>query len=1076
MKYYADLHIHSHFSLATSKQLCPEYLEQWAYLKGLRVIGTGDFTHPGWLKELKSKFTPAEPGLFKLKDDYRKENFLSRELFGQSEVRFILSAEISNIYKRDGKTRKVHNIILVPDLETAEKIQSAIINKGGNIRSDGRPILGMDSRDLLDLCLNASPDIIFIPAHIWTPWFSALGSKSGFDDLDQCYGSLVSHIHAVETGLSSDAPMNWACSFLDKFTLVSNSDAHSPEKLGRNANIFDTDLSYYAIKQALASGDPKACRGTVHLFPQEGKYFNDGHRKCGICWDPLLTLKNREICPVCGKKVVVGVLNRVAQLSDRKDVLSRPGRLPFYSIIPLPEIIADIEGVSSSSKKVSGIYKNLLQKFGPELNILIDSDPKELRIGEYPLLGEAVERMRNRKVIIKEGCDGEYGKISIFTQEEINSLRSPSHLFGSDTAAGSLPSRPLLSFDLQEYQDQRKLSDLDCDCEKGNCSTENITDTCAIIPPHLYGLNFLQRQAADHFEGPCLVLAGPGTGKTRTLTARIAELVLTKKIPSENIYAITFTNKAAGEIRQRLEKILSCRNKDLQLNVLTFHSLGLSILREYHCDFGRKMGFNIISENDRKFILNHYLRASVRETEELLKIIYDQKFGRCEPEKDDIVERYEIIMKELNLFDYEDLIRLPLVLLNSNEHARNELRKKCRFLLIDEYQDIDTLQYQFIRALMPDSNSNIYSIGDPNQSIYGFRGSDPGFIDDFRKDYPHAKVIRLQESYRCSDKILKASSDIIKAHADPLKGLHEGIHIKIISQSTDKSEAEYVARTIEKMVGGVRFFSMDSNISGGEQFEGITSLSDFAVLCRTRSLMQYIEKAFHDHAIPYRTYTANKFFDEEPVSILLDCLKFINDTTNVYVEEKLKAKNILPLLYESGLMQAKKQVPSEIVPRVWKLLNSFKEIDMKIETTEKFNALLPQFGTLEALLDYADLGSDPDAVTTGAEHVNVLTIHAAKGLEFESVFVIGCEDGLLPFIRNNETCDLDEERRLLYVAMTRAKKYLFLTHAQKRLKHGKMHVSQVSPFLKDIQKELIKREKENYVRRADPEKQQMKLF
>ncbi|MCD4694768.1 MAG: endonuclease Q family protein, partial [Bacteroidales bacterium] len=285
MKFIGDFHIHSHFSIATSKELQPEYLDYWARKKGIKVVGTGDFTHPGWTKELKEKLEPAEEGLFKVKTEFKK-----RIPFPvKGDVRFLLTAEISNIYKKNGKVRKVHNVVFAPSFEVVEKIQGKLSALGFNITSDGRPILGLDSRDLLNICLDASEDIFFVPAHIWTPWFSALGSKSGFDSIDECYDDLSEYIYAVETGLSTDPPMNWMVSPLDKYTLISNSDAHSPEKLGRNANLFDTEISYPSIIGAMKTGDPKKFLGTIDFFPQEGKYHYDGHRKCGIRWSPLET-------------------------------------------------------------------------------------------------------------------------------------------------------------------------------------------------------------------------------------------------------------------------------------------------------------------------------------------------------------------------------------------------------------------------------------------------------------------------------------------------------------------------------------------------------------------------------------------------------------------------------------------------------------------------------------------------------------------------------------------------------------------------------------------------------------------
>jgi DNA helicase II / ATP-dependent DNA helicase PcrA len=347
MQIIGDFHIHSKYSIATSKNLTPEWLDYWARVKGITIIATGDFTHPQWVKELKEKLEPAEQGLFRLKDKYR----ISADWVNNNIVRFLLTAEISNIYKKNGKTRKVHNIVWSPDFETVDKIQKDFTNRNFNISSDGRPIIGFDSELLLDTCLNINPDIFLVPAHIWTPWFSALGSKSGFDSIQECYGNLHKNIYAVETGLSSDVPMNWMVSSLDDYALLSNSDAHSPEKIGRNANIFNCELSYNAITSALKSKNPQQFIGTIDMFPQEGKYHFAGHRKCDVIADPTKTLEYNFTCPQCGNPLVLGVLNRIAQLSDREDITTQTHRSQLQYCIPLKEILSEIMKLGEASKK-----------------------------------------------------------------------------------------------------------------------------------------------------------------------------------------------------------------------------------------------------------------------------------------------------------------------------------------------------------------------------------------------------------------------------------------------------------------------------------------------------------------------------------------------------------------------------------------------------------------------------------------------------------------------------------------------------------------------------------------------------
>lgn len=441
MQFIGDFHIHSHFSIATSKQLVPEHLDHWAGIKGIRVIGTGDFTHPGWLSELRGKIEPAESGLFRLKKEYRtaKPEPPGRP---EREIRFLLTAEISSIYKKKGKVRKVHNVIFAPDFETVEKIARRL-GQIGNITSDGRPILGLDSHDLLEIALNASPDVLFVPAHIWTPWFSALGDKSGFDSIEECFDDLAGHIHVVETGLSSDPPMNWLCSSLDRYTLISNSDAHSPDKLGRNANWFDTDLSYAHITNALKTANPGNALGTIDLYPQEGKYHYDGHRKCGVCWHPSETLRNEGICPVCGKKVTIGVLNRVMQLADREKSTQHAKRLPCRHIIPLREILSEMLRCGAAGKKVGRAYDDLIRKAGSEFDILLHLPVDEVRKLGDETLGEAIRRMRAGEVIITEGYDGEYGNIRVFAEHERDRFSAQASLFDTAVAEKRVPCKPL---------------------------------------------------------------------------------------------------------------------------------------------------------------------------------------------------------------------------------------------------------------------------------------------------------------------------------------------------------------------------------------------------------------------------------------------------------------------------------------------------------------------------------------------------------------------------------------------------------------------------------------------------------
>ncbi|MBN1870086.1 MAG: hypothetical protein JW847_05885 [Candidatus Omnitrophica bacterium] len=418
MKFYADLHLHSHFSRATSANLDLEHLWLWAQLKGIRVIGTADFTHPGWMKELKEKLKPAEEGLFTLKEEYTKEVKRGLPPSCKAEVRFMLTSEISNIYKRHEKVRKVHNIVFAPHFQAAEQIRSKL-DAIGNLSADGRPILGLDSRDLLEIALESDPLSYLIPAHIWTPWFSMLGSKGGFDSVEECFGDLTEHIFALETGLSSDPPMNWRLGQLDDYVLVSNGDAHSPQKLGREATIFDTELSYPAMYKALSDPDNnKGLLGTVEFFPEEGKYHYDGHRVCQIRLSPEQTMANKGLCPACGKPVTVGVMARVQELADQRQGRKPPRWRPYCNLIPLPEIIAEAEETGPNSKTVNTLFFQMLHKLGHEMFILSDAPIDTIQKAGNALIAEGVRRVRAGEVSIAAGYDGEFGTISLFTSAE----------------------------------------------------------------------------------------------------------------------------------------------------------------------------------------------------------------------------------------------------------------------------------------------------------------------------------------------------------------------------------------------------------------------------------------------------------------------------------------------------------------------------------------------------------------------------------------------------------------------------------------------------------------------------------
>lgn len=399
MRIIADLHIHSSYSRATSQDMNLETLSRWAALKGIALLGTGDFTHPGHFASIEEMLAPAERGLFALKGS-------------KAPGRFMLTAEVSNIFKQGGRTRKVHSLIFAPSLEAARKMNAAFARRG-NIASDGRPIFGFTATELLKMVLDASPEAMLVPAHAWTPWFSIFGSKSGFDSIEECFGEYARHIHAIETGLSSNPGMNRRVSALDRVALLSNSDAHSPSKLGREANVFDCGLDYHEIMEAIKTRDPKKFLYTIEFYPEEGKYHSDGHRACGVRLSPSETRKLSGLCPECGKALTVGVLSRVEDLSDRPEGSASPSAIPGRDLVPLQEIVAACLGAGTGTVKVEREYMRLLS-MRPEFDYLLEMCEEEIAEAGGPSLASAIMKVRGGDITVTPGFDGEFGKISIF--------------------------------------------------------------------------------------------------------------------------------------------------------------------------------------------------------------------------------------------------------------------------------------------------------------------------------------------------------------------------------------------------------------------------------------------------------------------------------------------------------------------------------------------------------------------------------------------------------------------------------------------------------------------------------------
>lgn len=416
MKIIADLHIHSKYSRATSKDMEVQTLSRWAEMKGINLLGTGDFTHPIYFSELKRELEEAEEGLYKP----RGKN---------TPVRFMLTAEVSNIFTQDGMGRRIHSIILSPSFETAERINKTL-SKKGDLLADGRPTFTFPVKDLLKMLLEIDERCMLIPAHAWTPWFSIFGSNSGFNSIEEAFGDLSKFIYAIETGLSSDPPMNWRLSALDKITLVSNSDAHSPSRIGRECNLFDCELSYTAITDAIKKKDKKRFLCTIEFFPEEGKYHYDGHRACNVSLNPKETIKLNGICPKCGKKLTIGVLHRVEELADREEGKRPENSIDFKHLVPLAEIIGEAIGAEPSSKAVESHYEKLILHGGSEIEVLLETPLEELKKFALPRIIEGIRLVREGKVKVEPGYDGVYGKIKIFDEDKKEEESKQISLFG----------------------------------------------------------------------------------------------------------------------------------------------------------------------------------------------------------------------------------------------------------------------------------------------------------------------------------------------------------------------------------------------------------------------------------------------------------------------------------------------------------------------------------------------------------------------------------------------------------------------------------------------------------------------
>lgn len=1049
--YIADLHIHSRFSRATSRDCDLPHLDFWARRKGIALLGTGDFTHPAWRAELREQLLPAGDGTYVLRPELRLPGAPSGET-----PRFLVTGEISCIYKRLGKTRKVHNLILLPSLEAADAL-AARLEAVGNVRSDGRPILGLDSRDLLELTLDACPEAEFIPAHIWTPHFALFGAFSGFDTMEECFGDLTGHIHAVETGLSSDPPMNWRLSALDGLTLVSHSDAHSPAKLGREADLLDTGLSYPELVGAIRTG--KGFAGTLEFFPEEGKYHLDGHRACGVCLTPGETLDRGGLCPVCGRRLTIGVEHRVEALADRPAGFRPAGARPFESLAPLPEVIAASTGAPAAGKKTLALYERMLRELGPEFPILRQVPLEDIGRAAGPCVAEGIRRLRLGQVERRPGFDGEYGAISLLTPGEIQRLGGQLSLFGAEASPGKQPAP----------RRARPAPAPGAEAPAGAPADES--------------LNPAQQAAVTAPEGTVAVIAGPGTGKTKTLTERIAYLVEERGVRPGEITAVTFTNQAAAEMRTRLEARLGGRRAVSRMTIGTFHAVCLHLLGDVR----------LISQGEALELAAQVLREAGRRggAKALVQAVSRVKNGGTPEEAGldpALYGAYCAGLAALGALDFDDLLTEALKLDTAG-------RKCFTHLLVDEFQDINGAQLALTLSWSRGGES-LFVIGDPDQSIYGFRGAAGDCFRQLAEARPGLRTVRLTENYRSAPEVLAAALPVIARNPGGPRALSPhrpaGPAVRLVQAADDFAEGVFIAKEIGRMTGGVDM--LDAQTLGHER--PLRAFSDIAVLCRTRRQLELIEGCLRHDDIPCLVSGREDFWDADEVRGLMAFLHALLDPGDAAsLETALRllwdcpadllalarqACGGLDALDPAALAEAvrgygpleawlgraaewlplvRREKPGKLVERWEAAYGATPALD-RLRNTAVFHSTFPDLWNAWLLGREADLCRAAGRNwASGA--VRLMTLHAAKGLEFPAVFVAGLKAGVLPLEAPGRPADLAEERRLLYVGMTRAREELLLTAAP-----------EPSPFLADLPADVAR----ETLRRRERPARQLSLF
>ena len=811
--------------------------------------------------------------------------------------------------------------------------------------------------------------------------------------------------------------MNWRVSSLDRYRLVSNSDAHSPAALAREATLFTGVPDYESIKNGIGLA------GTLEFFPEEGKYHADGHRACGVNWEPERTREHGGRCPECGKPLTVGVLSRVEDLADRPIGFSRESHVEH--LIQLHEIVGEINGVGPKSKTVDGQLNHLVATLGSELDILRKVPLDAIGQAGGDELREGITRLRRGDVRRVPGYDGEYGVITLFEPGELRNRASAPQV----ETLFDVPAQPV------PHQRRPEPKPVKAVKEPKKAAPPPIA---APVSPHepfepmlagmeevgtglLDRLDAMQRVAASAPGGPLLIVAGPGTGKTRTLTHRIAYLCAELGVFPHRCLAITFTRRAAGELRERLDALLGDVAEDITVG--TFHSVGLTILKDNARAAGLGAHWRIADEGER---------------------------DEAREQAGDDDHAYKKLLRQQDLVDLDDLIGLPVALLRDEPTLVEKYRKRWQWIFVDEYQDVDETQYELLRLLSP-TDGNLCAIGDPDQAIYSFRGADVKYFLRFNEDFEQARLVRLTRNYRSSAPILAAAVQAIAPSSlvngrrlDPARLDPEAPLVGRYPAASVADEADFVVRTVDDLVGGLSHRSLDSGrVDSRSVAAGNLSFSDIAVLYRTDSQSGPIVEALSRAGVPVQKRSHNRLRDRPGVQVIARELRHEGGLGGSLAARVKLTAQVLAQRFAAPTLDGDQVTPEDI----WTAADLLRPLAQRIGDD------MPRF------LQEIATGAEVDALDPRAEAVNLLTLHAAKGLEFPVVFLVGCEDGLLP-LRWPGARDEDnvaEERRLFFVGLTRAQDRLYVTHAARRFRHGSEREQSPTPFLDVIDSGLFER-------------------